>query len=578
MVIRWHEDLPQLAAGEDIDILVSDHDLEKMERFLKGTKENGIPCDIYTCGGLPGTDYRSVPYFPVKHAETIIENSILHNNLAKIPASKDYFYSMAYHALYHKGFESGLASEYKPPLNIKEPDHDYHFVLLDLAGKAELKLPRTITLESLDQLLLEAGWRPQNDTLKKLAKRNSWVRQHFFSSLPELEEHWSGFALFIIREKGMPHLEVIRKLIWDEGFEILLEQEISLPIRETAAPKIRGGNWNRGPWPESAGQPAFLLALYDLYPLNVDQELALEHPGLENARIAKTKQKIRDRVNSFFDQNKRCNVVHSADNSSESLEYLHHLCPEKAASLANIIKELKKVFQTPYPVIESLSRHARRAKVELVNYQGEEAVCKTFKPGRERFMQREVLARKLGTDLPYVSHLLATGSNYIVLKKYDDQPAGKNGLRKLNKKGHYFSISTIKVVRKTIAHYRSSGYELIDFQPGNLIYDPKEGHKIIDFEFMQEGKVKTTSLKGCLAFYPLPENFSGDKPQRQSNRIPYYSRWSKKTGLPLTLCVYNLPSPVLLITQVAAVIFLPLYHTLLVPWRLVAYMLKKYPL
>lgn len=570
VVLRWHEELPRLAAGEDIDILVSDNDLEKMDSYLQGSRENGIPCDIYTCGGLPGTDYRSVSYYPVKLAEDIVKNSILHNNLVKIPSSKDYFFSMAYHALYHKGFESGLASEYSPPSKEEEPDHDYRSVLLELAQKAAITLPDIITLETLDQLLLEAGWRPQSDTLKKLAKRNSWARQHFFSSAPELAEHWRGFTLFIIREKGSPFLTEIGKLIWDEGFQIILEQEIPPGIRKTAAPKIRGGNWNRGPWPENAGPPVYLFALYDLCPLYVDQELAREHPGLENARIAKTKQKLRYHINNFFDQNKQCNVVHSADNPEEALEYLEHLVPSQAAALEKKINSLKQAFITPYPVIKSLSRHARRAKVELIKYKNEEAVCKTFKPGRERFMQREILARKLKGDLSYVSDLLETGSNYIILKKYSRE------ILQVNSK--YLPVKIIKAVRKVIAHYRAIGYELIDFTPGNLILDRQEGLKVIDFEFLQEGRVKTPSLKGCYAWYHLPADFTGDKPQGKSKKMPYYSRWSKRTGLPLAFCVYNLPAPLLSVTQLTAILIIPAYRFLLAPFRALKRVLKRYPL
>ena len=61
--LRWHEDLPRLKDGEDIDLLVDDHDLPQIETLLTGTRDEGVPVDLYTVSGIPGTDYCTVPYF-----------------------------------------------------------------------------------------------------------------------------------------------------------------------------------------------------------------------------------------------------------------------------------------------------------------------------------------------------------------------------------------------------------------------------------------------------------------------------------------------------------------------------------
>ena len=484
VVLRWFEDLPYIEPGEDIDILVSDDDLESIDKFLTGSKHYGIPCDIYTCGGLPGTDYRSVSYYPVKAAENIVKNSVLLKNNVKAPNDKEYLFSMIYHAVYHKGFDSGILSDLFAGDTHPVPDHNYKEIIKNLAQKAGIKLPELFSLEALDLFLEENGWKPQNDTLKKLSRRNEWIGKCHFSRERETDLHWSGFTLFIIREKGLPFLSEIKNYLWNEGFDILLEQEIPLEDREVVSKNIRGGNWNRGPWPESGGGPVYIIAVYDLHPLEVDELLAEKHIGIENSRIAGTKIKIRDYINKFQEKNKRCNVLHSADNSLEALEYAAHIIPGKIRDIEKKILELKELFKTPYPVIKNLSRYARRAKIEIVDFHGVESVCKTFKPGRERFMKREILARELKGNLGCISEIVETGPNYIILKKYE------NTIEKIYIKGRYLPVEFIGEIKKMLSHFRSLGYECIDFSPGNLVYNDKDGLKILDFEFFQKGDLK----------------------------------------------------------------------------------------
>ena len=554
VVLRWFDNLPYVEEGEDIDILVSDAHLQKLDEFLKGTKGYGIPCDIYTCGGLPGTDYRSVPYYPVKLSEKIIKNSILLNDIVRVPNSEHYLLTMMYHVVYHKGFDSHIDSKFSLSPYVGKPDHDYKVILQDLGKIAKLNLPAILTLETLDEFLFKKGWRPQKDTLKKLSKRNIWIQQRFFSSESDLANHWNGFTLFIVREKGIPFLNEIKTLLWDDGFEIIFEQEIPLNKRECAVHNIRGGNWNRGPWPKSGGNPIYVIAVYDLHPLEVNKSLAEKHLGIENARISKTKINIRDHINDLLDKSDWCNALHSADNSVEAFEYASHLIPKKIENIDKEIQRLNKIFKTPYPVIKSLSRHTRRAKIEIINFNGEEAVCKTFKPGRERFMRREILARELKGDLVCISEIIEIGENYIILKKYDDILDEIRSFRPIWNEKKYLPLKVIKEARKVISHYRSLGYECIDFSPGNFIYDRKEGLKVLDFEFLQKGGISSTSLKGCYAWYHIPSDYRGDRPQRETKNNPYNSKWRTHTGVPRIFCIYDVPSAVFWILQVFGIV------------------------
>jgi len=559
VVLRWFENLPFIEKGEDIDILVSDNDLASLNEFLKGTKGYGIACDIYTCGGLPGTDFKSVPYFPAKISDDIIKNSVLYKGTIKVPSNVHHLLTMIYHIVYHKGFESGITSKYELPANSKKPDHNFLEIIKELSKKAKIELPKNITLENLDTFLHKNGWRPQNDTLNKLSKHNDWIKLHFFSSEKKIAPYWKGFNIFIIREKGIPFLQYIKTLLQDDGFDLLYEKEIPVKVRKSAAHKIRGGNWSRGPWATSGGEMAYVIATYDLHPVDVDESLMEKHPGITNARVPKTKIKIRNQINSLLEKKEWCNVIHSTDNPTNALEYSSLLIPEKIKSIESKIIKLYKSFETPFPVIKNLSRKSRRAKVELVSYNSSEAICKTFKPNRERFMKREILARELKGNLNSISEILETGKNYIIFKKYEDILDKKCILRQPFKKEKYLPLPVIKEARKILSHYRSLGYELIDFFPSNFIYDKKEGIKVFDFEFIQKGKIKTSKLKGCYAWYGVPDDFSGDRPQGKYYLDPYRSKWFVQTGLPRFLCVYDIPVPVLHFIRILLLLIISLY-------------------
>ena len=106
-VLRWFENLPQLPPGEDIDLLVEDSRLDEVRTLLDSGP--GIqPIDLYSVTGLPGSDFRSMPYYPPHLAEKLLTRTVSHRGLCSVPAANEHFLSLAYHALYHKGYASGI--------------------------------------------------------------------------------------------------------------------------------------------------------------------------------------------------------------------------------------------------------------------------------------------------------------------------------------------------------------------------------------------------------------------------------------------------------------------------------------
>ena len=537
-VLRWFESLPQVGEGEDIDILVADEDIHRMEPYLTGTKSFGTPCDIYTASGLPGTSYRGIAYFPEHLARELLETARLQQDLVRVPDPRRYLLSMAYHATYHKGYESGIPSVTGNSLRVESLDHDYPAALRACEAEAGICIPE-MTLEGLDSFLQAHNWSPARDALEKLSARNSWVKDRFFTDLTELEPYWRGFSVFIVREQGIEYLDLARSILTDAGFDILFETAIEGDARSRAARSLRGGNWNRGPWPMSGGLPAWLFAVNDCFPVTPPKALLEKHQGLANARLLDTKNRIRDAVNRQKFRGNQSNVIHSADNPHQGLEYLHTVCPDMQV-LATIEAELKKVyegFRDRFPVLQTLSGHGRRAKVELVSYHGAKAVCKTYRPGRERFLERELLARQVGGDLPEMSPILEAGNNYFLIPWYEDHLDRTKAL----------PLWVLRRTKEIISHFRGQGYELIDFKPKNIILDKTEGMKILDFEFMQTGLTGTGELTGNYCWYSPGSSFNGDLPVGSKTGTSNYRRyWFAATGIPLFIAIREVPDFVLL--------------------------------
>mgnify|MGYP006211368535 CR=1 FL=1 len=97
-------------------MLVHDEDVDKVRGLLRPRplsakilgRRDLIRCDVYSVSGLRGSSYQGISYYPPHLAEGILERAVRHRSGAMVPSGRDHFYSLAFHALYHKGLRSGL--------------------------------------------------------------------------------------------------------------------------------------------------------------------------------------------------------------------------------------------------------------------------------------------------------------------------------------------------------------------------------------------------------------------------------------------------------------------------------------
>ncbi|MCE9662756.1 hypothetical protein LY622_04820 [Halomonas sp. M5N1S17] len=532
--------------AEEVILLVSDHDLGRVTKLLRPQRRNGdIACRLFTLGGLPGSDRNGVAWLPVSRAREML--AVAGRSGTYLASDEQRLLAMCHEAVYHLGTSSGL------PIRAGLPSSagmsPFAQAIQALNERCALwPNPQAMGLEELDERLAESGWRPSTDTLSKLSQANPWVAQIVALAHRGYPDAVPGLAVMLVREQGLPYLDAFRRTLEHHGFDVLCELAIDSEDRLRVADRIRGGNWGRGPFPCSGGLPAHLLVIHDVHPDVSRSEAAGANELVDNARVFTAKESMRRRMNRHRPARQHCNPLHSSDNAAQAVEYLSVVAPDRIDAILEQARQRNAAYRTPYPVLADLSKHARRAKVELVDFHGTQAICKTFRPGRERFMEREIQARELGKALPEVSSILEIGPRHLVFEWYAD-----NLQRILSPRAPFYRhgmlpIWAIERLRHVILHYRRLGYECIDLNPHNLIYDPCQGLKIIDFEFLQPGPRGVDTLKGNYAWYAVPGDFAGDVPQAARYR-PYLRRWLPYTGLPRLLCLHELPRPVLVVIR-----------------------------
>jgi hypothetical protein len=176
VLLRWFDDLMENEPMGDLDILVHDEDTEMIGRLLiRSSRYGSIPCDLCTVSGMSNTVSNMNDRYPKPMAEQILSRSVMHQTGAYVPCLEDYFYSLAFHAIYHKGYNAGIPiSELEPNL-LRHPHHNYYVILSDLA--AELCLDIDINMTSLDRMFREKGWSPDSEMLEVFSHNNEWCKK-----------------------------------------------------------------------------------------------------------------------------------------------------------------------------------------------------------------------------------------------------------------------------------------------------------------------------------------------------------------------------------------------------------------
>ena len=350
VILRRFEQLPEIQPGMRLELLVSDADADKVrDMLIEGTE--GVACELFSVSGLPDTSYKNMPLYPPELSGNILSRAQVKEELYRIPASGHQSLILAYLAVYHYGYRSGIPSGYSAGDSERNDNRSRHRYpdtneIAEMLRKQIWKLDPApdFTLEGLDAWLAEQGWRPPVDMLSRYVKSNNWLYDHFFANQPAIPDAEKGLACFVFRDKAS-HKDILELFIpglAKEGFEILKVIQLQNDAKTAAKKHIRGGNWGMGSWPASGGDPNVIAIVRDRKPKPVPDYLAYKYPLLDNIRLYNAKTRIRNRFNDkLADEHQHCSVVHVTDNAREAWEYMNITMPDIKPRIKDLIYNKK---------------------------------------------------------------------------------------------------------------------------------------------------------------------------------------------------------------------------------------------
>ncbi|HEX3599368.1 MAG TPA: hypothetical protein VHU84_04460 [Lacipirellulaceae bacterium] len=340
-VLRWFESLPEIVPTGDIDLLVADEDFTRVLQLL-GSEPGIQPCDLYTPSGLPRSSYLGASYYPPALATQILNNGKLHKGFCGAPSEPDYFYSLAYHAVYHKGPDSDLPGSKMYRRHDRNVSHDFTSILGGMAARLGIKVD--ISLDGLHEYLGRVGWSPTPDLIVRVAAaapRNRWL-QALASRVQTNPSLDPGLTVFVIRESAIEanaHEKIIAS-IQRHGFSILAQKTLTATESARGALLTRGGNWGPGPRDHLGGLPSIVVAGYDPQPLRPSRAQRKRYPLVTNARVL-VKDAIRSEINETISPRRPINGVHSSDHGGEAHHFMQVFAPELLPAIRDEIAKLR---------------------------------------------------------------------------------------------------------------------------------------------------------------------------------------------------------------------------------------------
>jgi len=312
--------------------------------------------------------------------------------------------------------------------------------------------------------------------------------------------------VFLIRERannsGLTK-KIINIIMIKFGLDILESSPLPQESLSIVAKKIRGGKWDKGPYRYSGGLPVHIIVALDYYAKPASSSL---HPRVTNQNLLNIKKRCRKLIAETLLLHKHYNPLHTADNEAEAMAYIQAALPNRYQAILKKSAKLRQRYFTDQPVLQVFSQ-GRRAKVELIAYNGQKAVKKTFRVGMERYLERELFASKeLSRDLPFIPPLLEEGDGYIIRPFYENIMS----LGKFNKS--QISPAIKAKIASIVAEFYNRDLTLIDFSANNTIMLQSGEIIVLDFEFLQHYKEKPVGIFDAYEVKGVPRSFTGDLP------------------------------------------------------------------
>lgn len=515
---------------EKTAILIYDQDLSKISEFFSYVPSNYS----FTIYGVFGHEcaWKFLPYYKPIVAQKIIRDSVFYNELYRVPNIKDQYYIALYYNLIHIGNKSFLN---RSDLAVNQLNNSESLLFFEQLKKLAnmTEQPLIDNFNDAYSLLTAINWIPELDTLRKIALNNSWIHQriNLAENSDQFAKPWKGeLLIFIIRDWAFTNNYWEKIIDWfqryDHAMSIFELKVFNQEERSQATNNIRGGVWSTGIYPKNGGYPAALIALYNFHP---DKQSALlnSHPFVKNP-LYLLKSRVRWMINCGEFYSNQSNFIHSSDDETEALSYVKSIYNTRDYEL--FITKLQKYvldFESePYPIIKDLSSFRARAKVELIDFQGQLAVKKTYKPGKSAFFKREIFAyESLSSLCGYIPPLLAKGNSYFIIPYY------KNKLADFSETESFAFLREQGLGLQILEFMKflyQNGYALIDLRLANIIVTEDHQLKVIDYEYLYKYSKLPETFEKSLNMKGTDSSFDGDTPRGyQHPGYNYRNYWSR---------------------------------------------------
>jgi hypothetical protein len=280
-----------------------------------------------------------------------------------------------------------------------------------------------------------------------------------------------GISVFAISARAIEAglKTILVELLEDQGHEALLVADLD------AAAAVRAADLM-----QSVERPGAVVVAIDLLPMGFEDDRRGRYRGFDNPKIPKALERARHLIQSLIPPSDQFDAIASTRNSNEAWHWVRQLFADQETELRAKADRLAKDFASD-GAVRDLTREGRRARVELIEFEREPAIRKTYRASALRYMEREIeVLERLAHVRPELPKLLSRGENFIIISFVGE---GRN--LELEHRGGRPAPLPLKVVRMLADFIKacvSEGFDPIDIRaPGNAMVTDA-GLKVIDFE------------------------------------------------------------------------------------------------
>lgn len=272
----------------------------------------GEPIQAFSPGGLPGFAFGDMPVLPTRLARRLLDGATLTDGLC-VANPVDRFMASVFSIVYLRPSLIDADTDGVIKRSLSES-------IASQAGELDIQLSMPITLGSLDALLMAHDWEPPIDMQERIGCWNPWVADKLRRTGDWVGAEPAGLVVFYVRQKAIDEgkTELILNELQRSGFRLLPAPSLTGAQLEAVGMEVRGGNWGRGPFPQSGGPPGAVVVAFDPNPIPPNQTELKQFPLLDNSRIQQAKQSVRRAVHKDLPRAQHYNAMHSTDNAVQA--------------------------------------------------------------------------------------------------------------------------------------------------------------------------------------------------------------------------------------------------------------------